>query len=161
MKQTIQNEDINRFLASFDSDPKNLLALNAVTKNGIADVALSRKEVDRINYTFSHLIEAPEATNQERSGRCWLFSGLSFLCLEAMKKLNLKTFELSEAYQMFWDKLEKANFFLENIIETKDEKLDSQIDAVAPLRPPSRWRAVGHVRESRRKIRRSAQVVHA
>ena len=42
------------------------------------------------------------------------------------EKLNLKTFELSEVYQMFWDKLEKANYFLENIIETRDEPLDSR-----------------------------------
>ena len=127
MKQSVTNEDIKRFLASFDRDPKNLLALNAVTQNGIAAVALSRKEVDRINYTFSNLIESPEATNQEGSGRCWLFSGLSLLSLEAMKKLNLQTFELSEVYQMFWDKLEKANYFLENIIETRDEPLDSRM----------------------------------
>jgi bleomycin hydrolase len=127
MQQTIQNEDIKRFSASFDKDPRNLLALDAVTENGIAAVALSRKEVDRINYTFSHLIASPEATNQEQSGRCWLFSGLSFLSLEAMRKLNLVTFELSEIYQMFWDKLEKANFFLENIIETRDQPLDSRL----------------------------------
>ena len=127
MKQSVTNEDIKRFSVSFDRNPKNLLALNAVTQNGIAAVALSRKEVDRINYTFSNLIESPEATNQERSGRCWLFSGLSLLSLEAMKKLNLQTFELSEIYQMFWDKLEKANYFLENIIETRDEPMDSRM----------------------------------
>jgi bleomycin hydrolase len=142
MKQSVTNEDIKRFLASFDGDPKNLLALNAVTENGIAAVALSRKEVDRINYTFSNLIESPEATNQERSGRCWLFSGLSLLCLEAMKKLNLQTFELSEVYQMFWDKLEKANYFLENIIETRDEPMDSRMMLVLlsdPLSDGGQW----------------------
>jgi bleomycin hydrolase len=127
MEQAITKQEIKRFSASFDRDPRNLLALNAVTENGIAAVALSRKEVDRINYTFSHLIQSPEATNQEQSGRCWLFSGLSFLCLEAMKKLKLVTFELSEVYQMFWDKLEKANYFLENIIETRNEPLDSRL----------------------------------
>ena len=127
MEQNVTNEDIRRFSVSFDSDPKNLLALNAVTQNGIAAVALSRKEVDRINYTFSDLIDSPEAANQENSGRCWLFSGLSLLCFEAMKRLNLKTFELSEVYQMFWDKLEKANYFLENIIGTRDEPLDSRM----------------------------------
>ena len=127
MKKSVTDEDIKRFLASFDRTPKNLLALNAVTQNGIAAVALSRKEVDRINFIFSNLIESPEATNQERSGRCWLFSGLSLLSLEAMKKLNLKTFELSEVYQMFWDKFEKANYFLENIIETRNEPLDSRM----------------------------------
>jgi bleomycin hydrolase len=117
---------LKKFEMSFDEDPKNRLAMNAVTENGISSVALNRKDVDRINFTFSHQIESPEATNQERSGRCWLFSGLSFLAFEAMKKLNVDTFELSEIYQMFWDKLEKANFFLENIIETRAEPLDSR-----------------------------------
>ncbi|HUK50623.1 MAG TPA: C1 family peptidase [Terriglobales bacterium] len=120
-------EDIKRFSKSFSADPKNNLALNAVTENGIAAVALSRKEVDRQNFTFSNLIESSDATNQERSGRCWLFSGLSTLSLEAMKKLNLRTFELSEIYQMFWDKLEKANYFLENIIATKEEPLNGRL----------------------------------
>jgi bleomycin hydrolase len=127
MEQNITSREIRRFLASFDRDPKNVLALNAVTENGIAAVALSRKEVDRINYTFSHMIESPEATNQEQSGRCWLFSGLSLLSFEAMKKLNVETFELSEVYQMFWDKLEKANYFLECIIETRNEPLNSRM----------------------------------
>ena len=127
MEQAITNQDIRRFLASFDKDPKNILALNAVTENGIAPVALSRKEVDRINYTFSHLVESPEATNQEQSGRCWLFSGLSLLSFEAMRKLNVETFELSEVYQMFWDKLEKANYFLETIIETRNEPLGGRL----------------------------------
>jgi bleomycin hydrolase len=120
-------EDLRRFSRSFNKDPKNILALNAVTENGIAAVALSRKEVDKQNFTFSDLIESPDATNQEKSGRCWLFSGLSTLALEAMKKLDLKTFELSEIYQMFWDKLEKANYFLENMIETKEEPLNGRL----------------------------------
>jgi bleomycin hydrolase len=127
LEKCLRIEDLRRFSRSFNKDSKNTLALNAVTKNGIAAVALSRKEVDRRNFTFSNLIESPDATNQERSGRCWLFSGLSILALEAMKKLNLKTFELSEIYQMFWDKLEKANYFLENIIETKEEPLNGRL----------------------------------
>jgi len=120
-------EDLRRFSQSFNEDAKNVLALNAVTENGIAAVALSRKEVDKQDFTFSDLIESPDATNQENSGRCWLFSGLSVLALDAMKKLNLKTFELSEIYQMFWDKLEKANYFLEIIIETRQEPLDGRL----------------------------------
>ena len=127
MEKRVRIEDVRRFSESFKKDPKNTLALNAVTKNGIAAVALSRKEVDRQNFVFSHLIESPDATNQERSGRCWLFSGLSMLALEAMKQLNLRTFELSEIYQMFWDKLEKANYFLENIIQTRKDPLDGRL----------------------------------
>ncbi len=127
MEKRLSIEDLRRFSRSFNKDPKNILALNAVTENGIAAVALSRKEVDRQNFTFSDLIDSPDATNQERTGRCWLFSGLSTLALAAMKKLDLKTFELSEIYQMFWDKLEKANYFLENMIETKEEPLNGRL----------------------------------
>jgi len=127
LEKRLSIEDLRRFSRAFNNDPKNILALNAVTENGIAAVALSRREVDKQNFTFSDLIESPDATNQERSGRCWLFSGLSTLALEAMKKLNLKTFELSEIYQMFWDKLEKANYFLENIIESKEEPLNDRL----------------------------------
>lgn len=142
MEKSLTNKVIARFLKAFDNDPKNLIALNAVTQNGIANVALSRKEVDKINFTFSNLITSPDVTNQENSGRCWLFSGLSLLCFEAMKKLDLKTFELSEAYQMFWDKLEKANYFLENIIETRNEPLDSRIIMAllsVPLSDGGQW----------------------
>ena len=127
MEKQLTDDDLRRFSLAFNHDAKNILAMNAVTESGIAAVALSRKEVDRKNPVFSNIIESAEATNQEKSGRCWLFSGLSKLSLEAMKKLNLKTFELSEVYQTFWDKLEKANYFLENIIETTDEPLNGRL----------------------------------
>jgi bleomycin hydrolase len=102
LEKRLSSEDITLFSQSFNNNPGNTLAMNAVTKNGIAQAALSRREVDRQNFTFSDLIESPDATNQEKSGRCWLFSGLSILSLAAMQKLNLKTFELSEIYQTFW-----------------------------------------------------------
>lgn len=129
MDKNISKQDIHRFSARFDSDPKNRLALNAVTKNGITAVALNREVVNRTNHTFSHVIETPQATNQESSGRCWLFAALNTLRLSAIKKMNLemKDFEFSQSYQMFWDKLEKANFFLETIIETLDEPLAGRL----------------------------------
>ncbi len=127
MEKQIRHEDVGRFATAFDAEPKNLLALNAVSKNGIRAVALSRAVVNRTDHTYSHLIETPEATSQKKSGRCWLFAGLNTLRLAAMEKMNLESFELSQACLMFWDKLEKANFFLENIIETRDEPLDGRL----------------------------------
>ena len=127
MEKQIRYEDTVRFAATFDAEPKNLLALNAVSKNGIRAVALSRAVVNRTDHTYSHLIETPEATSQKKSGRCWLFAGLNTLRLTAMEKMNLESFELSQTYPMFWDKLEKANFFLENIIQTRDKPLDGRL----------------------------------
>ncbi len=127
MNQQIRYEDVQKFSESFDSDPKNLFALNAVAKSGIGAVALSRETVNSVDHTFSNLIETPEATNQKKSGRCWLFAGLNSFRVAAMKKMNLEKFELSQSYLMFWDKLEKANYFLENIIETVNEPLDGRL----------------------------------
>ncbi len=127
MKKQITPTDAAHFSSAFDADPKNLLALNAITQNDLSSVALSREVVNRIDHTYSHLIKTPEATNQKSTGRCWMFAGLNTLRLVAMKKLDLNQFEFSQAYTMFWDKLEKANYFLENIIETRDEPLNSRL----------------------------------
>ena len=127
MEKQIRDKDVEHFAVAFEAEPRHRLALNAVTRNGIGAVALNRQVVNQIDHTYSHLIETPEATHQRNSGRCWLFAGLNTFRLAAMEKMNLESLELSQAYLMFWDKLEKANFFLENIIETRNEPLDGRL----------------------------------
>jgi bleomycin hydrolase len=127
VNKQITQEDTKAFADAFDAEPKNRLALNAVTKNGIGAVALNRAVVNQIDHTYSELIKTPKATHQKKSGRCWLFAGLNTLRLEAMEEMDLEKFELSQAHLMFWDKLEKANYFLESIIETRNEPLDGRL----------------------------------
>ena len=127
MDKHITHENTTAFAATFETNPKHRLAMNAVTKNGIGAVALNRAVVNRIDHTYSELIKTPKATHQKKSGRCWLFAGLNTLRLQAMENMNLEEFELSQAYLLFWDKLEKANYFLESIIETRDEPLDGRL----------------------------------
>ncbi len=127
MDKTLKFADISHFSTQFDAESENQLSMNAVTKNGVQAAALSREVFTQTNHTFSDVIQTPDATDQLKSGRCWLFAGLNAFRLEAMKKLNLDQFELSQSYLMFWDKLEKANFFLENIIETLDEPLNGRL----------------------------------
>lgn len=71
--------------------------------------------------------EGAPITNQRSSGRCWLFASTNVFRVPLMKRYNLDKFELSQAYLFFWDKLEKANFFLEQILDTVDEDLDSRL----------------------------------
>jgi len=127
MRKDLTAAALRRFASAFDAEPKNRLALNAVAQSGVQAVALNRDSVNRVDHTYSHHIETPDATDQKSSGRCWLFAGLNTLRLAAIKKLNVEQFELSQAYLMFWDKLEKANYFLENVIETRDEPLDGRL----------------------------------
>lgn len=44
-----------------------------------------------------------------------------------MKKYNLKEFELSQSYLFYYDKLEKSNWFLEQILDTLHEPLDGRL----------------------------------
>jgi len=142
METRIEAGSIQAFQEAYASDPKNALAMNAVTRNGIGPVAIRREVVSRANHTYSHLIETPEATNQKASGRCWLFAGMNKLRLHAMERMALESFELSQAYPMFWDKLEKANYFLENILATRDEPLDGRLVMwllAQPLSDAGQW----------------------
>ena len=123
----ITTEQLDAFGEAFNSSPKNRLSLNAVTKNPVHSVALNRAVVTRTDHTFSHKLPSNKATAQKKSGRCWLFSGLNVLRAEAIKNLNVKEFELSQSYLMFWDKLEKSNYFLESAIATLDEPIDGRL----------------------------------
>lgn len=127
MDKQLTCEDLTAFANAFDLNTKNKLSLNAVTQNDISTVALNRDVINRTNHTYSHLIETPKATNQKSTGRCWMFAGLNTLRLLTRKKLNIEEFEFSQAYLMFWDKLEKANYFLENIIATRNEPVNSRV----------------------------------
>jgi bleomycin hydrolase len=86
-------------------------------------VAISREIINGTGHSWSVLLDDWKVTNQERSGRCWLFAGLNLLRVGAMHKMGLKEFEFSQNYAMFWDKIERANYLLEAVIETADREL--------------------------------------
>ena len=71
--------------------------------------------------------EGAPITNQRSSGRCWLFASTNVFRVALMKRYNLESFELSQSYLFFWDKLEKSNWFLEQIIDTAHEDLDGRL----------------------------------
>ncbi len=123
----LSGEMINNFRTSFQAGDRNRIARNAVVNMGARKAGLNRDSIISNNMTFSEEIETGDITNQKKSGRCWAFAGLNFLRLECMERMNLDSFELSQSYIMFWDKLEKANYFLENIIDTLDEPTDSRL----------------------------------
>ena len=87
-------------------------------------------------------IKQGEITNQKASGRCWMFAALNTMRFQVMQKLNLDTFELSQNYTLFYDKLEKANYFYESILQTLDEPVSGRLIAhllSAPLNDGGQW----------------------
>lgn len=110
-------------------DPKNRLALAALTQHDASKILMSGKSVIDVTHKFNVKIpiEGGPITSQQASGRCWLFATTNVFRVAYMKKYNLKDFELSQSYLFFWDKLEKANYFLEQILDTVHEDLDGRL----------------------------------
>lgn len=125
--ESITNDMINDFSKYFSQEPKHNVIMNAIMKNGINQVALNNESIINLKDTFSLEIDTGKVTNQKKSGRCWMFAALNTFRHKISEKYNIKDFELSQNYTMFWDKLEKANYFLENIIDTINEDISSRI----------------------------------
>jgi bleomycin hydrolase len=126
MNGTLTAGDLELFRKDFAATPAYRLAQNAVTRVAVDDVAINREIINNTDHSLSTFLDDWKVTNQERSGRCWLFAGLNLLRVGAMKKMDLKDFEFSQNYAMFWDKIERANYFLEAVIETADRDLDDR-----------------------------------
>ena len=128
----LTKEDLARMAQAYKKDTAQQIAEQAVKNNGIH--ASSEREnvvVTKNNFVFSVDVDDEAVANQRQSGRCWMYSALNFLRFHMEKKLKLPkgSFELSQAYNFFYDKLEKSNFFMENIIKYAGSDLnDRRID---------------------------------
>lgn len=129
MEKSITRGDLTEFSGAFGQDRANLVAMNAVTANGLNNAARQFSAVRRDDHQYALKIEQHGITAQKKSGRCWMFAGHNFLRTKLMKDLNLEEFTFSGNYLMFYDKLEKANWFLENILEHLDDPVDSRMMA--------------------------------
>lgn len=142
MNHDITNEVLAEFSTAFSSNPVNRIAMNAVTSAGLLAASKNPMAQRESRHSYSISLEQGEITNQKQSGRCWMFAALNTFRFEVMKNLNLKTFELSQNYTLFYDKLEKSNYFLESILETLDEPTQGRLISFllsAPLGDGGQW----------------------
>ena len=142
MNKSITLTQLEDFEKDFNRDPAKRVAQLAVTMNGVNQSATDPFTARRDRFQFSVDLKTGHITNQKGSGRCWMFAALNTMRVEVMKKLNLEDFELSQNYLLFYDKLEKSNYFLESILETLDEPTNGRVIAHllgAPLNDGGQW----------------------
>ena len=100
---------------------------NAIQANSIDLIAVNHSSQKDLDTYFSVDTKSQKITDQKSSGRCWMFSGLNVLRGDFAKKHNdTLTIEFSEAYLFFYDQLEKANMFLQGVIDCADKPLDDE-----------------------------------
>ena len=126
MSHELTLQEIAEFSRDFNADPKNQVIARAAGRSGVLEASYNERVAGRLTRGFSTELDTDNVTNQKQSGRCWLFSTLNVLRHDFGAKHKAKNFTLSQAYNFFWDKIERANNFYEKIIETADKPLDDR-----------------------------------
>ena len=102
---------------------------NALCAASINVLAVSADRPGAMDTHFSDEVITKGRTDQKSSGRCWLFTGLNVLRARMIQQHDLGAFTFSQNYLFFYDQLEKANLFLQGIIDTRSLPLDDrQVD---------------------------------
>ncbi len=100
---------------------------NIMLANPIKTLAVNQENLGELDTYFSHSVESKGITDQESSGRCWLFTGMNVLRAKMIAEQKLDGFEFSQLYNFFWDQLEKSNLFLQGIIDTRKKPQDDRM----------------------------------
>lgn len=114
----IDDAMLSRLQASFKNTPSDKAITNALRSTDIDVLALSAENRNLFDDNFSHKVKGKGITNQLSSGRCWLFTGLNVVRSQMIENNGLPELELSQNYNFFYDQLEKANLFLQSVIDT-------------------------------------------
>ena len=126
----ILNSYLNFYREKFKRNKGNLFISNSISNNPIDKVLLNRDLIKKKNTTFTNSIYYnKKVTNQNQSGRCWLFAFTNLLRHKLIKEHNLREdFQLSQNYLSFYDKIEKAQYFMQIMYQKKHLKIyDRQI----------------------------------
>jgi bleomycin hydrolase len=126
--EDINSEFIKRCEKEFNKDPVNIISRNAIVAIGSTLATTNSNRVNEIDHTFMNSIKKKnlKATNQGRSGRCWIFASLNMFRHTLINALELENFEFSETYLFFWDKFERANTFLRWFINNPNVSRDDE-----------------------------------
>lgn len=122
----ISSEMIERIRTSWKATPSDKALKNALAGTSIATLAINSDNAAMIDTHFSDRVRTKGITDQESSGRCWLFTGLNVLRAKMIDKYDLPSFEFSQNYLFFYDQLEKSNLFLQGIIDTRELPSDDR-----------------------------------
>ena len=126
-KGGISDAMLNQIKQSYEGTSADKALRNAIGNNDIRKLALNQENLTGMDAHFSVKVNSKGITDQKSSGRCWLFTGLNVMRAKAIGKYGFQSFEFSEIYPFFWDQLEKANLFLQGIIDTRKKPINDKM----------------------------------
>ena len=122
----ISAEMLVRISEGYEGNAADRAVRNALAGTPIGTLAINADNAAMIDTHFSDRVRTKGITDQKSSGRCWLFTGLNVLRAKMIDKYGLPGMEFSQNYLFFYDQLEKANLFLQGVIDTKELSFDDR-----------------------------------
>lgn len=127
MTAEINLDQISKYQKNLDNRKNSKVIERAVTHQGILESSEDFTAEGKMTPVFSIDLSTGKVADQKQSGRCWMFAALNTMRIHLMNTYKVPDdFELSQNYTNFWDKFEKSNYFLENVLKTADQPLDSR-----------------------------------
>ena len=123
---SLEQNFTDKLYAAYEANPKFAAMENAISHNGLLASLEKRSAAVENTPIFSLDLTKDKVSDQKASGRCWMFAALNTFRHKMIAGFQLEDFELSQAHTFFWDKYEKSNWFLEQVIATADQDLTSR-----------------------------------
>ena len=124
--KSLEQDFTDKLYAAYEANPKFAAMENAISHNGLLTSLEKRSSAVENTPVFSLDLTKDKVSDQKASGRCWMFAALNTFRHKMIAGFQLEDFELSQAYTFFWDKYEKSNWFLEQVLATADQELTSR-----------------------------------
>ena len=123
---SLEQDFTDKLYAVYEANSKYAAMENAISHNGLLASLEKRSAAVENIPVFSLDLTKDKVSDQKASGRCWMFAALNTFRHKMIAGFQLEDFELSQAHTFFWDKYEKSNWFLEQVIATADQELTSR-----------------------------------
>lgn len=123
----ISDDMLKQIKQSYRGTATDKAIRNALADTDVRKLAVNQENLPNFNTYFSDRVNSKGITDQQSSGRCWLFTGMNVMRAKMIAKYELGDFQFSQNYCFFWDQLEKANLFLQGMIDTGKKPLDDKM----------------------------------
>lgn len=123
----ISDEMLKQIRQSYQNTPQDKAIRNAIAGTKLSVLAFNQENLPKFDTYFSDKVESKGITDQESSGRCWLFTGLNVMRAKMMARFGMGEFMFSPNYCSFYDQLEKSNLFLQGVIDTGKKPMDDRM----------------------------------
>ena len=123
---SLEQDFTDKLYAAYEANPKFAAMENAISHNGLLASLEKRSAAVENIPVFSLDLTKDKVSDQKASGRCWMFAALNTFRHKMIAGFQLEDFELSQAHTFFWDKYEKSNWFLEQVLATANQELTSR-----------------------------------